>query len=198
MPGVVFNNESSFELDQNLGADFTEEYVQLAEYVLLQEQVPLNSEVSVTMVDTDDIAQLNADYRDKQGPTDVLSFPCDAEALAAARAATEELIGDDDPNAVFWADFDTDPDGEPLLLGDIVIAPSVAQTQALDYGKTLDDELRLLLVHGMLHLMGYDHVNNDEEAEAMEAREREILADWAELSVGEPHGGSKCGGGCCG
>ena len=67
--------------------------------------------------------------------------------------------------------------GESVTLGDVVIAPEVAERQAAEYGHTIEEELNLLLVHGVLHLLGYDHVA-DEEAEAMQARERILLQAW--------------------
>jgi probable rRNA maturation factor len=87
-----------------------------------------------------------------EGPTDVLSFGCD------------------DPEPV-----DSD---EPIAIGDVVIAPEIAQAQATDLGTTVESELDLLLVHGVLHLLGYDH-DSDEDAAVMQARERAVLAAWA-------------------
>jgi probable rRNA maturation factor len=119
------------------------------------------AELSVLFVDEDHIARLNQHHLGHDGPTDVLSFPIDGvpdvstSGLAPGRA-TE------------------DPDDQPLLLGDIVICPSVAARQAPEHAGTLDDELALLLVHGVLHVMGMDHATDDDRV-AMQAREREIL-----------------------
>lgn len=126
---------------------------ELALFALDAEKAPRNIELSVALVTEEAIAVLNRDYSDKEGPTDVLSFCMD------------------DP---WLADEDTE-----VLIGDIVIAPAVARKQAPDYGNSFYDEMNLLLVHGVLHLLGYDHIV-DEEAEAMEAREREILSGWKE------------------
>ena len=71
----------------------------------------------------------------------------------------------------------TDPD-EPIMLGDVVIAPEVAEAQAAEYGHTVEEELNLLLVHGVLHLLGYDH-EDDDDAEVMQARERALLLAWS-------------------
>ena len=68
------------------------------------------------------------------------------------------------------------PDDEPFMLGDIIIASDYARAQTAQFGTTPQEELAVLLVHGLLHLCGWDHVHSDEEAEAMEAREREMLA----------------------
>jgi len=127
-------------------------FIRLAEFVLIAEEVPANCELSIALVDLDEMTELNGEYRGKEGPTDVLSFECD------------------DPCAV------ASPD-QPVMLGDVIIAPDVAVAQAEEYGHTVEEELNLLLVHGILHLLGYDHIE-DPDAEAMQARERAVLAAW--------------------
>lgn len=133
----------------------------LSLFVLGQEQAPGNAEVSVSFVDDERMAQLNEQFRGKQGPTDVLSFECDGL--------------DDDFDLTIGEGAET----EVFELGDIIIAPDVAQRQSELYGHSLEGEVSLLLVHGLLHLLGYDHIE-DEEAEEMEARERELMGAWAE------------------
>lgn len=128
-------------------------FVELATFVLEREDAPDAVELSIAVVGVEEIAELNERFRGKEGPTDVLSFPCD------------------DPCAV------VEP-GEPVALGDVVIAPDIAQQQALELGHTVEEELNLLLVHGVLHLLGYDHVADD-EATAMQSRERVLLDAWA-------------------
>jgi probable rRNA maturation factor len=103
-------------------------------------------ELALTFVNRDDIAALNHRYMDESGPTDVLSFPMD-----------------DDPQH-----------GVPTLLGDIVVCPAVAGEQFLTHAGTLDDELALLVVHGVLHVLGHDHAEPD-ETETMRARELDLL-----------------------
>ncbi len=125
-----------------------EAFERLAHFVLGLESAPENSELSVALVDTDEMARLNEQYRGIVGPTDVLSFGCD------------------DPCAVAG--------DEPITLGDVIIAPDVAQAQAADLGTTIEAELNLLLVHGILHLLGYDH-ESDEDALVMQAREAVVL-----------------------
>jgi len=122
----------------------------LAEYALRYEGVSEGAELSVALVDEDKIRELNATYRGKDSVTDVLSF-------------ASEAFEDEDKEEV------------PQLLGDVVICPSVAARQAQEYGQTFNQEMALLLTHGILHLLGYDHIT-DEEAEEMEAREKDILA----------------------
>jgi probable rRNA maturation factor len=128
-------------------------FERLSTFVLEREEAPATVELSIALVGIAEMTELNSEYRGKEGPTDVLSFECD------------ELC------AVF------DPD-EPIMLGDVVIAPEVAEEQAAEYGHTVEEELNLLLVHGVLHLLGYDH-EDDADAEAMQARERALLTAWS-------------------
>ncbi len=133
---------------------------ELAEFVLASASgLPSSTEVSISFVDDETIAELNEAYRGKVGPTDVLSFECD---------------GVDDVNMAF--DEQTD---EVFELGDVIIATDVAARQTSQYGTTMEEEVSLLLVHGLLHLSGYDHIEDD-EAEEMEALEQVILKAWAE------------------
>ena len=106
-------------------------------------------ELSLTFVDPDEMAALNAEHLGKQGPTDVLSFPLDPH-------------GSDTPG--------------PSLIGDIVICPAIAATAAPGHAGNLDDELALLIVHGVLHISGHDHAEADETA-TMRARELALLVE---------------------
>jgi probable rRNA maturation factor len=188
---IIINNESDHSFDEV----FIDELDGLAGFVLLQEQAALTASLSLTFVDNEEIAKLNQEYRQKEGPTDVLSFPCDS---AGESGVDSEELADDDPSSVYWAHFES-AGGEtaPLLLGDVVIAPQVAAVQAQDLEKDFFDEIRLLLVHGVLHLLGYDHEGDEKEAQVMESREREILSDWAQLSEGFDDE-RQCAGACCG
>ncbi len=131
-------------------------FERLAAFVLEREEAPAAVELSIAVVEVEEMAELNSGYRDAAGPTDVLAFPCD------------------DPCAVVGPD-------EPVTLGDVVIAPEIAERQAAAYGHTVEEELNLLLVHGVLHLLGYDH-KSDDEAEVMQSRERMILEAWRAAS----------------
>lgn len=115
--------------------------------------LPAQSEVSITFVDDAEMARLNEGYRGKEGPTDVLSFECDN-------------LDDCFPE-----------DGQTFEAGDIIIAPDVAVGQAKDLGHSLTEEVDTLIVHGMLHLMGYDHVEDDEAA-LMQEEQDALLASW--------------------
>jgi probable rRNA maturation factor len=115
-------------------------WARLAASVLTAEQRV--GELTLTFVDRDEIAALNEEHMGEHGPTDVLSFPLDADL---------------DPSDI--------PVGfGPLLLGDVVICPAVAAENAPNHAGTLDDELALLVVHGVLHVLGHDHVEPDETA----------------------------------
>lgn len=141
----------------------TDRWARLATHALAEQGVG-RGELSLTFVDTATIAELNAEHMGADGPTDVLSFPLD----------------DDDEGA--------DPD-VPVLLGDVVICPAVAAANAAAHAAgaaephpghpthdgSLDAELALLVVHGVLHVLGFDHAEADEQAE-MHAAERSILA----------------------
>lgn len=126
----------------------------LVRFVVEREGKPKDTEVSISFVDDEEIHALNREYRGVDAPTDVLSFECDG--------ASDEI---DMPYV----------DGMGFELGDIVIAVDVAERQAPGYGMSFADEMSLLITHGLLHLCGYDHMEQD-EAEVMEARERELLS----------------------
>lgn len=132
--------------------------VELAQFVLNHQHKPENTEVSLSFVTDDEIANLNETYRGKVGPTDVLSFECDG---------VEDELSDILPEG-----FD-----DVYELGDVVIAPDVAERQTHEFGTTFEQEISLLFVHGLLHLCGYDHIV-EEEAQVMEALEDEILKAW--------------------
>lgn len=128
-------------------------FERLAAFVLDREDLPEGAELSIAVIGIEEMSALNEQYRGIEGPTDVLSFGCDDPCP----------VGGD----------------EPITLGDVVIAPEVAETQAAELGHTVEEELNLLLVHGVLHLLGYEH-DSDEGAAAMQARERVLLEAWIE------------------
>jgi len=137
----------------------------LARSVLIERGVKGDAEVSLLFVDEPSIAALNERFMGKSGPTDVLAFPVEDDPLPAGRSPD---MGGTGPGA--------DVLDEPLLLlGDVVVCPTVAARNALDHGSTFEDEMALLVVHGLLHLLGMDH-QVDAEAERMEALERSLLA----------------------
>lgn len=142
---IEVNNESGHEVDEA-------EVAALARYVLDEMHLHPQTDLSVLLVDTDVMTDLHVRWMDEPGPTDVLSFPMD-----------ELRPGRDDEPA---------PAG---LLGDVVLCPEVAAKQALAAGHSTAEELLLLTVHGILHLLGYDHAEPDEEKEMFALQRRLLL-----------------------
>jgi len=140
-------------------------WVELARNVLLDSGVRGEAELSLTFVSEPVMADLNQRFMEKEGPTDVLAFPIDDPI---------------DPGR--WPDSgSTGPDREPpevselpVLLGDVVVCPAVAARQAPQHAGSYEDEIALLVVHGVLHVLGMDHAEPEETA-VMQARERELL-----------------------
>jgi probable rRNA maturation factor len=128
---------------------------------------PLRAEVSVKFATDAEVHALNAAYRDKDKPTNVLSFPM-FEADLLPQLATA--------------------DGGEALLGDIVLAHGVCAAQAAEKGISIEAHATHLVVHGTLHLLGYQHEAREDEAEAMEELERGALA---ELGLADPYGTSE-------
>ena len=139
--------------------------VRLAKAVLAAQGVKADSELSMLFVDEEAMAELNKRFLGKEGPTDVLAFPIDDDDVVEGGRSPDSL---GPGNGV---DPDADP---PNLLGDVVVCPAVAARNAPEHAGSYEDEMDLLVVHGILHVLGMDHVDT-EEAEAMEQRERELL-----------------------
>jgi probable rRNA maturation factor len=147
----------------------TLKWVRLARSVLEAEGVKGDAELSMLFVDEPAMADLNQRFTGKEGATDVLAFPIDEEPSEGGRSPDSGGTG---PGFL-----PPEPAEMPLLVGDVVICPAVAARNAPEHAGTYDDELALLVVHGILHLMGMDHLD-DAEANAMEQRERELLAQF--------------------
>jgi probable rRNA maturation factor len=139
----------------------------LAEGVLLAEGVRGACELALYFVDEATIADLNERFLGSSGPTDVLAFPIDDDVPESGRSPDAGSAGPDRP-PVEAAEI-------PLLLGDVLVCPVVAERNAVEHGRTVRDELALLVVHGTLHVLGWDHADAEETA-TMQARERELLA----------------------
>jgi probable rRNA maturation factor len=141
-------------------------WVSLARLVVDDEKVPGTSELSLLFVDRTTIAELNEKFLGGTGPTDVLAFPMDDDLVLPGRQPDQGGRGPGAPGE----------GGEPpTLIGDVVVCPAVAAVQAPEHGASVDDELALLVVHGVLHLLNYDHADPRDEI-AMQQRERELLA----------------------
>ena len=140
-----------FSVDDRVSCALDADEMQLiCDTVLAEEGVRRPCYISVSIVGDEQIRELNAQWRSQDRPTDVLSFECERP---------------DDPELA---------EGEPCELGDIVLAPQYIANQAKAFGTTEADETRLLLVHGLLHLLGYDHME-ESDAQAMERREDDLI-----------------------
>lgn len=155
---VLISNDDG--LDTLLQA---EEMEQAVACMLKAEGVDPSSdvEVSISFVRSAEMRSLNASWRGIDAPTDVLSFECDG--------------------------LDGAGEQDTLELGDVILCPEVIAAQAADFGNTPVEECRLMLVHGLLHLVGYDHMNEEDAAE-MEGRELAILRELAVLRGEDPAG----------
>jgi probable rRNA maturation factor len=142
-------NESGVAVD-------TDAILAVARHALAETGVSPLAELSVLLVDVDYMTDLNHRWMAAEGPTDVLAFPMEEGGL------------DHGP---------VEDDGEPTLLGDVVLCPEVAQRQARAAGHPVGDELDLLTVHGLLHLLGYDHAEPEEEREMFTLQAR-LLHSW--------------------
>ena len=145
---VEVANESEIAVDEA-------ELAGICRFVLAEMGVNAMAELSVLCVDPEYMATLHERWMGEKGPTDVLAFPMDE--LDTARP--------------------DDPEPGPALLGDVVLCPSVAVRQARAAGHTMDDELVLLATHGVLHILGYDHMDPEEEKE-MFALQAKLLESW--------------------
>ena len=143
-------------------------WVGLAHEVLIAEGVRGEVELSLLFVDEATIAELNGRFMDADGPTDVLAFPID-DPVVAGRWPDASTSGPDRE--------DPEPGDLPLLLGDVVVCPAVAERQAPEHAGSYDDEIALLVVHGVLHVLGHDHAEPEETA-VMQARERALLDEF--------------------
>lgn len=142
-----------------------ERWQTLARRVLEAEGVRGGTELSIFFVTSADIAELNVEHMGVAGPTDVLSFPIDGGAVVEVDNGGGSR-GPDRP--------EPDRSDLPVLLGDVVICPEVAREQAPTHAGDLEDELALLVVHGVLHVLGWDH-RTDQEKNDMWRRQRDLL-----------------------
>jgi probable rRNA maturation factor len=149
---IEINNESALEVD-------TERVLKLARFALQALLIHPKSELAIQFVDEPTMEKLHIEWMDEPGPTDVLSFPMDE-----LRPGIEGVAS------------------EPGLLGDIVVCPQVAAAQAEVAGHSASNEICLLVTHGILHLLGFDHAEPDEERE-MFGLQNQILADFYSQEV---------------
>ena len=145
---IEINNESAVAIDESV-------LLRLTDHNLAQLHVSPDADVAIVLVDEGAMEALHVQWMDEPGPTDVLSFPMDE-----LRPGSEEH-----PTP-------------PGLLGDIVLCPQVAESQAETAGHPVMDELIMLTTHGLLHLLGFDHAEPEEERE-MFGLQRELIASFA-------------------
>ena len=146
-----------FPFDYNLLAK------QVITYTMDREHFPYEAEINLTLVDDEAIRAINREYREIDRATDVLSFPMLSYEEAGDFSRLEEAESDN-----------FNPDTGEILLGDIIISVPKVFAQAKEFGHSLKREFAFLIVHSMLHLFGYDHLEQ-EEAANMENKQREIL-----------------------
>jgi probable rRNA maturation factor len=162
---VEVNNESGVPVDEKALAD-------VGRFVLDALRIDPLADVSVLLVDADTMAALHEQWMDLPGPTDVMAFPMDSADGPAERR---------DPSAPPGTDANP---GEPML-GDVVLCPAVAADQASSAGHSTEAELQLLCTHGILHLLGYDHGEPDDEREMFELQAR-LVSEWARAAKRGP------------
>ncbi|GAA2889556.1 MULTISPECIES: rRNA maturation RNase YbeY [Microbacterium] len=150
---IEINNESAIAVDETV-------LQRLTDFNLAQLHVSPDAEVAIVLVDEGAMESLHVQWMDEPGPTDVLSFPMDELRPGSA----------ENPTA-------------PGLLGDIVLCPQVAEAQAQTAGHSLMDELILLTTHGLLHLLGFDHAEPDEERE-MFGLQKSLIEGFARAERG--------------
>lgn len=147
---IDVNNETDVQINEI-------EFAELATYVLKELHIAEGAELAIMFVDEQAMEQLHIQWMDEPGPTDVLSFPMDE-----LRPGTP------------------DKPTPPGLLGDIVVCPTVAARQAVTAGHSAEEEMLLLTTHGILHLLGYDHAEPEEEKEMFDLQRKLLLTFLAQ------------------
>ncbi len=136
----------------NVTPELKELIVSACEATLKDNEFNEPAEVSITLVSDKKIREINREFRDIDKATDVLSFPLGEDGI-----------------------YDENPENGNLMLGDIVLSLERAQSQSLEFGHSFEREAAYLTVHSMLHLLGYDHVNSDEEKAVMRKKEEQVM-----------------------
>ena len=145
-----------FDETKEIAAEHLETLQQLIYFAAKREGIEEEAEMSITFVDNARIQEINYEYRDKNQPTDVISF-----AMEELGEGEREIVGED----------------MPRILGDIIISIPKTKEQAEEYGHSFMRELGFLAVHGFLHLLGYDHMTEEDEA-VMFTKQKEILDEY--------------------
>lgn len=153
-----------YETEQELGIDYAALANQVAEKVLDMEGCPYDAQINLVITDNEEIKKVNTEFRNIQAPTDVLSFP-----MIPFESPADFAVAQEDES---YFDLDTDE----LLLGDIMISVEKVFAQAEEYGHSVRREFGFLVAHSMLHLLGYDHMT-EEEASVMEQKQEKALEE---------------------
>jgi len=154
-----------YEASKQLDFDYKEIIEKVVAQCLDEEDFPYEAEISILLTDDKQIQELNKNFRGKDAPTDVLSFPA-LEYKKAGDFSFLDEAGDEYFN----------PDTGECILGDIVISVDRAISQAEEYGHSIVREIAFLTAHSMFHLMGYDHMTDDERL-IMEDKQKKVLYD---------------------
>ena len=155
------------EIAENINEEELALAKKVIEHILQKEGCPFDCEVNLTMTDNDGIQAVNKEFRDMDKPTDVLSFPnCDFDTPGEFSQFRDE--------DVYFDCFN--PENDYVVLGDIMISRDKMLAQAEEYGHGVTREYAFLIAHSVLHLIGYDHME-EEEAKHMEAKQNEYLND---------------------
>ncbi len=157
--------EIEYEAQKKLDFPYEETIRAVVEAALDEEGCPYEAQVSVVLTEDEEIARINEEFRGIASPTDVLSFPM----AEYEEAGTFDWLEEETADGEYF-----DPDSGELMLGDIVISVDKVLEQAQKYGHSPRRELAFLVAHSMLHLMGYDHLE-ESERQKMEEKQEEIL-----------------------
>lgn len=149
---------TEYENAKELSGEQLEELRRVCEKVMENEECDFDAEISLTFTDNEGIRAINSEYRGIDRATDVLSFPM------------LDFAGDE-------ADAEFETDGDMVMLGDIVISLERAEEQAAELGHSVRRELAFLTAHSMLHLLGYDHVDDEEGEREMTERQARALEE---------------------
>lgn len=152
------------ETEDEISFDYQDVIEKVVEKTLEMEECPYECEVSISLVDNDAIRDVNREFRELDIPTDVLSFP-----MAEYKKPADFGIFDGEEGRLYF-----NPETGELLLGDIMISLERADEQAEEYGHSLEREVAFLVAHSVLHLIGYDHME-DEERLLMEEKQERVL-----------------------
>lgn len=157
---LLIDNRQDFLAD-----DYESFFEKVLQQTLKHLELDIQAEVSLLLVNNEEIRQLNREYRDKDYATDVLSFPL------------IELNPFDRTSYANALEQNVDPGTREVVLGDIVISAEKAIEQAQEYGHSVQRELGFLMVHGLLHLLGYDHEKDSENEQMMNQLQESILLE---------------------